>query len=90
MKTYEEKIISIIMHSFVIGLASIAGGTILWLLWDGTISSIFPKAVSSGIIVENLEWWPAVKFVWIITILFKSTISNTTKKKVSKPEKQIL
>ena len=74
----------IVMNLILTGIAAVMGGTILWLLWDGSVTAIFPTAVSSGIVAEQLAWWPAVKVVWICALLFKTTIDS----KIHAPEKK--
>jgi hypothetical protein len=91
---YQERMTFIVMNLIVTGIAALMGGTILWLLWAGSVAAVFPTAVSSGIVAEHLNWWPAVKIVWICTLLFKTTVDT----KVTPPqspaskqsEKQIL
>ena len=84
----------IVMNLILTAIAAVMGGTILWLLWDGSVTAVFPTAVSSGIVAEHLAWWPAVKIVWICTLLFKTTIdSKVVQPKPEQPkveEKKIL
>lgn len=59
-----------------IAIAALAGGTLLWALWDH-IHAIFPTAANSGIIARDLAWNDAVAVAWIFGILIKSTNTNT-------------
>lgn len=78
---YQERMTFIVMNLIVTSIAAVMGGTILWLLWEGSITAIFPTAVTNGIISEHLEWWPAVKILWICTLLFKTTVDIKSPKK---------
>lgn len=92
MNPYQDRMSFIILNIVLTGIAALAGGTILWLLWDGSLTMMFPSAVSNGILAEHLEWWPAVKIVWICSLLFKTSV-KAPKVKTPKPkqeEKQIL
>jgi hypothetical protein len=77
---YQDRMAFIVMNVILTGIGAVAGGTILWLLWDGSLTAMFPSAVSSGILAEHLAWWPAVKIVWIFSLLF-----NTTRVRAPKP-----
>ena len=95
MNPYQDRMSFIIMNIVLTGIAALAGGTILWLLWDKSLTMMFPSAVSNGILAEHLEWWPAVKIVWICSLLFKTSvkapkIKATKVKEPKQEEKQIL
>lgn len=59
----------------VLGFAALISGTVLWLIWDPTISLVFPTIVEFGYIAKAISWWTAVKFSWICGILIKATSS---------------
>lgn len=90
MNNHINKLSIVLMNLFVTAVAATIGGTILWLLWEGSVTSIFPTAVSSGFVAEKLDWWPAVKVVWICALLFKTTIENKQSTTKPEPKKEIL
>lgn len=80
MKNITESIGILIIGMIVAFFVSVFGGTLLWLLWDDSISAMFPKAIENGVISKSLEWWQSVKIVWIFNLLIKATLSNDKSK----------
>lgn len=80
MKRITESIGILVIGMIVAFFVSVFGGTLLWLLWDDSITAMFPKAVENGILSDKLEWWQSVKIVWIFNLLIKATLSNDKSK----------
>ena len=68
----------IVMTIFLIFVACIFSGSILWLLYPH-IHSLFPTAAENGVIALDLSWWDSVCINWIFAILFKGSISTNKK-----------
>jgi hypothetical protein len=52
------------------------------LIWEDSVTAMFPKSVESGVLAATLTWWQAVKISWVFNILLGSTkIDNKEKKK---------
>ena len=79
MNNFAESISLIIMGLLTIALGSVIGGTLLYLLWEGSIPAMFPKAVESGVLAATLTWWQCVKITWVSAILIKSTTTINKK-----------
>jgi len=60
-------------------VASLIGGTFLWLIWPVAIPAAFPGLVASGVLAAKLSWWVAVCLTWLFGLLIKS--STTVQKK---------
>ena len=63
----------------IIGLASVLGGTLVWMLWPIAIPSAFPALVTSGVITPKLTWGASVSLTWVLSILFKAVLINGPK-----------
>jgi len=81
MNKFEEGIGIIVVVLLTLFLFSVLGGTILFLIWEDSITAMFPKAVESGLVAAKLSWWQSVKITWICSILIKSTntVNNNSK-----------
>ena len=64
---------------FLVFVAAVFGGTILWLIWPTSIPVLFPSAVSSGILAANLSWWVSVKITWVFGLLIKGSQAFNSK-----------
>ena len=62
----------------VVGLCSVLGGTVLFLIWPVAVPAAFPGLVASGALAARLSWCGSVCLSWVAHILIKST--TTTKK----------
>jgi hypothetical protein len=89
MNQFAERFSFIIMSALVIAAGAVTGGTILWLLWEDSLTAMFPTAVSSGILAAKLEWWTAVKVVWIFGLLFKTVYEKPAKPVESPKQDQV-
>lgn len=81
MNKFAEGLGMIVMGLLIIFGISVLGGTILWLIWEDSITGMFPKAVETGVLAATLTWWQSVKITWIFSILIKATNSTTNKTK---------
>jgi hypothetical protein len=70
----------IIVGFIIVCAIAVLGGTILWLIWEDSLTAMFPKAVESGVLAEKLGWWQSVKITWIFALLIKSTNTTSSKK----------
>jgi hypothetical protein len=71
------------MGKIIVGILILCGvavlsGTLLWLIWEDSITAMFPKAVETGVLASTLTWWQSVKITWIFTLLLKATNTNST------------
>jgi len=71
---------AIMLFSIIVIFAATFTGTIVYLLWDPTVSTVFPGLVEKGIVSAHLTWWTSVKLVWLIAVLFAT---NKTAKKTT-------
>lgn len=79
---FAEAIGYIVAGLMLIFIASIIGGTFLWLVWEDSVTAMFPNSVENGILAATLTWWQAVKISWVFNILLGSTkIDNKQKEK---------
>tara|TARA_R100000656_G_scaffold124591_2_gene103218 strand:+ start:339 stop:578 length:240 start_codon:yes stop_codon:yes gene_type:complete len=78
METISKSVGAVVIAILVICAVAVVGGTILWACWDGLLA-MFPKAVSSGVLAEEISWWDAVKATWVFGVLFKVSGSNSKK-----------
>lgn len=83
MNKFTETFNSLILVAIVVFIGATLGGSILYLLYPSLLE-FFPTAVSSGVLAPILEWWTAVKIVWIFNILVKSTPTSPSSKSTSK------
>jgi hypothetical protein len=74
MNTYAERMTIIIMTLVTTCIAAVTAGTILWLIWEDSLSAMFPGAVAAGVLAAKLTWWQSVKIVWVFSILIKIVI----------------
>lgn len=70
-----EKVIVILGAMAFVFVASVFGGTIVWLIWP-VVAKAFPGLVASGVISSGLSWWDSVCLAWLFGILIKSTQTN--------------
>jgi hypothetical protein len=84
------------ISTFIVGIAftfgvALASGTLLWLIWEGSLTAMFPNAVENGVLAEKLEWWAAVKVVWVFGIILSALrlTPSTSKKKKEKKENKV-
>jgi hypothetical protein len=80
MNKIAEGIGYIIVGFIIVCAIAVLGGTILWLIWEDSLTAMFPKAVESGVLAEKLGWWQSVKITWIFALLIKSTNTTSSKK----------
>lgn len=80
MNRFAEGIGYIIFGLLIVCAISVLGGTVLWLIWEDSLTAMFPKAVESGVLAAKLDWWQSVKITWIFALLFKSTSTTSSKK----------
>lgn len=71
----------IIVGLLIVCCVSVLGGTLLWLLWEDSITAMFPKAIESGVLAATLDWWQSVKITWVFTLLLKGSSSTSSSKK---------
>jgi len=81
MSDFMEGVGFIVVALFLVCVMSVLGGTALWLIWEDSITAMFPKAIESGVLAATLTWWQSVKIVWVFSLLLKATQTNTVKKK---------
>ena len=65
---------------FLVFVAAVFAGTIVWLIWPVAIPAVFPGLVASGAVAGKISWWAAVCFSWLCGLLLKASQTNTTKK----------
>jgi len=53
-------------------VASLFGGTVLWLAWEPTMLA-FPALVNGGYVVPEISWLSAVCLSFVFGVLVKST-----------------
>ncbi len=74
MKTLFSAFGNIVAATLLFGVmlcfASFFTGSIVWLLWDPTVTNVFPSLVERGVVAGHISWWTAVKLVWLIAGLF--------------------
>lgn len=84
----------ILMSVITMGMSAVMLGTLLWFIWEDSISAMFPTAVSSGILTAKLTWTQAVKISWVFNILFKqlpeARINKNDAEQKTPNQKQIL
>lgn len=71
---------AILVSLVLITLAALIGGTLVWLLWPVAIPALFPGLVTSGVFAASINWWPAVCFTWLCSLLLKPSVTQTNKK----------
>jgi hypothetical protein len=69
----ESNLESFTILMVTIFVMSVMSGTLLYLLYEDTFTTLFPSAVTSGVLAPTLTWCQSVKISWIISILFKTT-----------------
>ncbi len=79
MNRFAEGLGILLIASIIIGAGALLGGTILWLIWEDSVTAMFPKAVESGVLAATLGWWQSVKIVWVFGLLIKATQTNNNK-----------
>jgi hypothetical protein len=85
MNNYADRMTVIFMNIFTTFVAAVASGTILWFIWEDSLSAMFPTAISAGILAATITWWQAVKIVWIFGILIKTVIEPRIPEKKETP-----
>lgn len=80
MNQFAEGVGFIVVALLLVFVVSVLGGTLLWFIWEDSITAMFPKAVENGVLAPTLTWWQSVKITWIFALLFKATQTNNNKK----------
>lgn len=81
MNKFAEGIGMIVTGILIVFAVSVLGGTILWFIWEDSVTAMFPKSIESGILAATLTWWQCVKISWVFSILIKTTTTNSSTKK---------
>lgn len=92
MNKFADQISYILAGVFVIALGSVVGGTLLYLLWEDSITAMFPTAVKNGHLAGSLTWWQSVKIVWVFTLLVKvqhNVVNKTPNKSQPQSSEQV-
>lgn len=79
MNNFAESIGDIVVGLLMIFAGSVLAGTILWFIWEDSVTAMFPNAIESGVLAATLGWWQCVKISWVFNILIKTTTSTTNK-----------
>lgn len=80
-----ERMTIIIMTLLTTFIGAVAAGTILWLIWEDSLTAMFPGAVAAGVLAASLTWWQSVKIVWVFSILIKTVIEPKVQQKKETP-----
>lgn len=62
----------------LIAVASVLGGTLVWLAWPSAMQA-FPAIVKAGYLVQEISWWSAVCLSFVCGVLLKATQTNNNK-----------
>lgn len=84
MNDFAEGLGYLLVGLLIVFAVSVFGGTILWLIWDDSITAMFPKAVETGVLAATLTWWQSVKITWVFSLLIKTATTSTNTKKERK------
>jgi hypothetical protein len=79
MNNFAEAVGAAILVILLVFVVSVFGGTVLYFIWEDSLTAMFPKAVESGVLAAKLTWWQSVKIVWIFALLVKATQTNKNK-----------
>lgn len=71
MFSVKQRFNRILMGVITMGISAVMLGTLLWLIWEDSLSAMFPTAVASGILAAKLTLGQAVKISWVFNILLK-------------------
>ena len=80
MNNFAEGLATLVVGLLLVCAMAVFGGTILCLIWEDSMTAMFPKAVETGVLAATLTWWQSVKISWIFALLIKSSLTNNTKK----------
>lgn len=80
MNKFAEGLGLVMVGFLIIAAVSVLAGTFLWLVWEDSVTAMFPKAVESGVLAATLTWWQCVKISWVFNILIKTTTNTSGKK----------
>lgn len=86
---FVDRLSFVVLNLIITAIVATVGGTIIYLIWDDSVTAMFPNAVSTGVLAAKLTWWQSVKIVWICGVLFKTTIEThkLEDKKTKSPSK---
>jgi hypothetical protein len=68
---------ALIIGLLIIAISSVILGTVLYVIWEDSVTAMFPSSVENGILASKLTWWQCVKISWVFSILIKSTNTET-------------
>lgn len=60
----------------LLGVVSLASGTIVWMCWD-SLHTAFPGI--ENYVAQDLSWWSSVKLAFLFGCLIKATQHNTNR-----------
>lgn len=87
MMSVRQRFNRILLGVITMGISAVMLGTLLWFIWEDSLSAMFPTAVASGILAAKLTWTQAVKISWVFNILFKQLPEARINKKGVEEEK---
>ncbi len=71
MLKVRERFNRIIMSIITMSIGAVTMGTILYFIWEDSLTAMFPTAIASGVLAAKLTWWQAIKISWVSNILIK-------------------